>query len=209
MPRTVHFLHIGKTGGTAIKDALAPIADQSDLKLHKHTTRLWDVPESDGAFFFLRDPVTRFVSAFNSRLRMGRPRLSVKWNEAEVRAFAVFNDPNTLAEALSAADTALKQQACDAMEGIRHVNTRFSDWLRSPGYVEQRRASIVHVGHQESLAADFAAICAKLGLPQVPLPGDAHATPEGFQTHLSETGQRNIAAWYVEDQNWIDYFCGS
>ena len=73
----VHFLHIRKTGGTAVKHAL-----KSHLRtrrylifLHKHNVKLKDVPVGDKVFFFLRDPVSRFVSGFYSKQRRGRPSL--------------------------------------------------------------------------------------------------------------------------------------
>jgi hypothetical protein len=100
-----HFIHIRKTGGTAIKEALKNAAglDQSTIKLHKHKIRLSDIAAGDKVFlfFFLRDPVSRFVSGFNSRLRQGQPRYNSAWNEAEKRAFGFFPTANSLAEALT------------------------------------------------------------------------------------------------------------
>jgi hypothetical protein len=206
MDRFVHFLHIGKTGGTAIKNALAPIAAEHGLILHTHQTRLWDVPEGDGVFFFLRDPVRRFVSGFNSRLRMGRPRLNSKWSEGEAKAFSTFTTPNALAEAISSRTALLRLRAGEAMREIRHVNTHFSTWLGEIDYVLARKSSIVHVGFQESLEEDFQAIKTKLLLPDVRLPvddRDSHATPSGYATELSELGRQNIERWYAEDIAWM------
>src|SRR6056297_1213665 len=99
MKKPVHFLHIRKAGGTAIKEALKDIAVKQNVILHPHKTRLKDIPEGEKVFFFLRNPVSRFVSGFNSRLREGKPRYNSPWNEGEKVAFSRFPTANDLAEA--------------------------------------------------------------------------------------------------------------
>lgn len=76
---TLHFVHVGKTGGTAIKQALLshrlayrhernahklPAGPYGRIHLHKHRFRLGDVPPGDFVFFCVRDPIARFVSGF-------------------------------------------------------------------------------------------------------------------------------------------------
>ena len=90
---TVHFLHIGKTGGSAIKAALRDFRETHDIALHPHWVPAETVPAHERFFFCVRDPVTRFVSAFNSRLRMGKPTGFVEWDADEEWAFARFPTP--------------------------------------------------------------------------------------------------------------------
>jgi hypothetical protein len=59
---TEHFLHVGKTGGTAVKHALQPIAARFGIVLHPHPTTLPEVPAGEFFFFFLRDPAARFAT---------------------------------------------------------------------------------------------------------------------------------------------------
>ncbi|OHB36862.1 MAG: hypothetical protein A2Y09_07740 [Planctomycetes bacterium GWA2_39_15] len=49
----VHLLHIGKTGGTAVKYALKNhlITDKYVINLHRHKVRLRDLPKNDLVFF--------------------------------------------------------------------------------------------------------------------------------------------------------------
>ena len=54
--------------------------------------------------FFVRHPVSRFVSGFNSRMRKGRPRRNVEWSEGERWSFERFRTPDELARALASAD---------------------------------------------------------------------------------------------------------
>jgi len=199
----VHVLHIGKTGGSAVKAALRPLAEDYDILLREHAATLEDVPAGEGVVFFLRDPVERFVSAFNSRLRRGRPLYDSPWREGEAQAFAVFPTPNALAESLSSPEATLRGRACNAMQDINHLNRHYSYWLGNSGYIESRRADIRFVGRTERLAEDFERLKQLLGLPpNVSLPTDpveAHVTPQGFASELSPTGRKNIAQWYADD----------
>ena len=59
----VHFLHIGKTGGSAIKYALKSYSSNARyaIYIHNHNFILRDVPKGEGVVFFLRDPIERFI----------------------------------------------------------------------------------------------------------------------------------------------------
>ena len=190
----IHFLHIGKTGGNAIKSALRPFTESRCIILHSHATRLEDVPVGDRAFFMLRDPLARFVSGFNSRLRKGAPRRTGRWTQGEERAFARFTTPNALAEALGT------PEADDAMREIGHVRQHYRYWLRDAAYVAMR--DVVLIGRQEHLAADFGRLKCLLDIPDATLPDDpvvAHVTPCGFPVNLSERGKAQLRAWYADD----------
>ena len=67
------FLHIGKTGGSAVQHALRSLA-REDIVLCGHDVSLNDVPRGAKAVASIRHPVDRFVSGFYSRLRQGLPR---------------------------------------------------------------------------------------------------------------------------------------
>src|SRR3954468_20142447 len=62
--RVVHMLHVPKTGGTAVRAALEDARLPPGLRvlLHGHGMSLRNIPREDDVFFFLRDPVDRFVS---------------------------------------------------------------------------------------------------------------------------------------------------
>ena len=201
----LHFLHIGKTGGTAVKAALQPHAEAGRffIHLHEHETFLKDVPPGERAIFFLRDPITRFVSGFNSRLRQGKPRYSVPWTPAEKIIFWRFATPNALALALSSANAEERAAAENAMRGIRHVREHFAQWFGGEQDFLARRGDIVFIGFQESLTAAFEKLKMKLGLPaSVALPtGDvaAHKTPEHFDQKLEPQAVENLKRWYADD----------
>jgi hypothetical protein len=201
----IHFLHIGKTGGTAIRHALRRhrTTPRYGLILHDHGTRLMDVPAGDRIVIFLRDPVSRFVSGFHSGQRQGRPRFFVPWTADEAAAFERFATPNELALALSSDDPVRRAHAEEAMHSIRHVKFPLTDWLGSEDYVRSRLPDMFFIGFQETLAADFERLKARLGLAgDVRLPDDdlaAHRNPRHLDTALDPAATRNLERWYAAD----------
>ena len=199
----VHFLHIRKTGGTAIGETLSPIAQQFGIQLHPHSTKLCEIPRDDRVFFFVRHPVTRFTSGFFSRLRRGAPRHNYEWDEGEVIAFRHFSKPNDLAEALSATDSGIRQRAHEAMHSIRHVNSSYAYWFSGEQELRERLDSIILIGLQETMTQDFEELKFLLNLPSdLSLPNDevlAHRTPSQFDRALTPLAEQNIRRWYAED----------
>lgn len=204
----VHFLHIRKTGGTALIEALSPVAQDFGIVLHAHHTKLRDIPQDHRVFFFVRHPIPRFVSGFFSRLRRGKPRYNYEWSEAEAKAFGRFAKPNDLAEALSAGDRDIRAQAEDAMRGVAHLNSSYGDWFSGEQELRDRLDSILLIGLQERLSADFEHLKQLLNLPpKLSLPEDdvlAHRTPREFHRQLTPQAERNLFDWYAEDIRFYD-----
>jgi len=199
----VHFLHISKAGGTAIKHALTPVAAQHGLVLHPHPTRLGDVPVGERVFYFVRDPLSRFVSAFYSRQREGRPKYVVPWSPEEAAAFGRFKTPNELANGLSSTSAAERKKAERAMRNIAHLDVGYWNWLIGPDYLLSRAEDIFFIGLQEYLGDDFAVVRSRLGIADsVLLPGDdthAHRAPATLDRTLDAAAMRNLTAWYRAD----------
>lgn len=205
----VHFLHVGKTGGTAIKNALRgyEVTDEYLICLHSHRVKLPDVPRGQKVMFFVRDPMSRFVSGFYSRKRRGEPAYSFSWNRGERRAFETFDTPDQLGTALSSKDDGLRQSAETAMQAIEHVRTSFWDWFGSEDYFLSRKEDIIFVGSQESLSRDFEVMKSKLGVSgEVVLPKDdlnAHRNPKDLDRSLGDVALANLSAWYEDDYHFL------
>lgn len=202
--RPVHFLHIPKTGGSAVRHALREAwSFRYRLVLHSHGVTLQRIPRGEAVVAFLRDPITRFYSAFYSRKRQGRPRYDVPWSDAERLAFERFPHANDLAEALSAPLETDRWAARIAMASIQHVNAPMSDWLGTPEYVLTRKEDLLYVGFQETLNADYEKLCRRLGLhAQLGLPSDAvlaHRNPVDAGPPLTERSVANLSIYYKSD----------
>jgi hypothetical protein len=205
----LNVLHIGKTGGTALKHVLEEnrAASSHQLLFRGHDVVLADLPPGEPYMFLIRDPLTRFVSAFNGRLREDRPRYHYPWRDEERVAFAIFTTPNQLAEALSA-ENQERAQAEAAMHGIGHVNTPYTFWFPEERAFRARLEDLFFVGLQERLDDDFELLRTKLGLPDdVHLPrGEtvAHRTPTGFESQLSDKARANLERWYARDIAFVE-----
>ena len=202
----VHFIHIGKTGGTAIRAALneagKPETPYGEIRLHTHKYKLGRVREGDYAFFAVRDPVDRFVSSFYSRLRQGAPRYDVPWNPAEQIAFGWFQTPQALGEALAGSGQE-RDRAEQAMLGIRHVKWPHTWWLRGPKFVRKRASRIAFIARQETLSDDFERLKVAFELPpDLVLPTDpvrAHRADPAQDKTLSPSAREALRDWYAKD----------
>jgi hypothetical protein len=205
-----HFLHVGKTGGTAIKNALRPHRSRGpyELFLHGHSVSLRDIPPGDKVFYLLRRPESRFVSSFYSRLREGRPRLVIPWRTLEAVAFKEFQTAPQLAKALRSPDPELAGRARLAMQNIFHLRDSFYRWFESEDYLASRRDDILFVGFQERLNQDFPKLLELLGLEgRASLPDDdvkAHRNPASAEKTLDDEAKANLAWWYYIDDAFYD-----
>jgi len=205
----LNVLHIGKTGGTALKHVLAEhqAASCYQLLFRGHDVTLPDLPVGERFMFLIRDPLTRFVSAFNGRLREHRPRYYYAWREEERIAFATFKTPDQLAVALSSSDDREREQAEQAMRGIGHVNTPYTFWFPDESAFRARLQDVFFIGLQDRLDEDFELLKQKLGLPrEAHLPADetvAHKTPARFEDQLSERARANLERWYERDVAFV------
>jgi hypothetical protein len=213
--RVVHLLHVSKTGGTAVKAALRDHleTERNAIFLHEHSYRLRDVPPGEKAVLFFRHPLQRFVSAFYSRQRCGRPRYDTPWTTKEAAAFAVFNTPNQLACALSSPNSMLRASAHSAMTGIELLKDSFFRWIGSEAYFLARRDDLLFIGLQETLATNFVELKELLGLPPcLALPNDAlssHRNPDTLDRKLDPPALDNLTAWYARDIEFLRSLQGS
>ena len=208
--QVVNFLHIGKTGGSAVKHAIKKHCTDSPyrIRFHPHGIHLQDIPEGELFVYILRDPLTRFVSGFYSRQRQGKPRYNIPWRPGEEKAFRAFSTPNQPARALSSLNPGKRVKARLAMKRIQHVNNFYSKWFGSEEYFSSRRADIFFIAFQDQLTDDFEILKEKLGCPAcASLPSDdikAHRNPGNLDKTLDDTAIANMKDWYKADYRFIE-----
>ncbi|AUQ68766.1 sulfotransferase family 2 domain-containing protein [Phaeobacter inhibens] len=203
-------VHVGKTGGTSlrlmIKDLRAAGFKMPLTKLqHKVTPdeALAEQPDLQLGFVY-RDPATRFVSGFNSRLRSGRPTHNSIWSPAEAVAFSWFSDANSLAEALYAEDPRLQSAAHFAMSRINHLARGYTFYFQSPEHFRRLQSKIYCLCELSDLNdraweffAPFDNIPKEEVLSRIK---QSHSTP-GTSTPLSDLAQDNLQRfWDTEYQ---------
>jgi hypothetical protein len=209
----MQFIHIGKTGGSyvfAVLRSLPPEQRRRFTFLGHSSTLAQALAErpDEPVLFSVRRPETLFVSAFNSRLRQGRPTYDRPWTPREEVAFSVFGTPNQLAEALSAEDPFVRASARLSMLGINHVWKGLRWFLHDVDTLEQHRDMIAFVMVQESLEEDISAFAERydLAIDRAALPAERiHASPPEADAGLSEQGLANIRDWYREDSEIYEW----
>jgi hypothetical protein len=209
MREQITFLHIGKTGGTAIRTTLREFAKSSrkaKIKLPAHEFGLQSAVDASPdlkVVFFIREPVSRFVSGFNSRLRKGQPRHFYEWSKKEEALFKQFKTPNQLAEALGSWNPFRRRAALEAMSAMRHTRWGYEYYLGSIELLEREKHRILFIGAQEELDADFEVLKRILDMPaEYILPRDdvaAHRAPDGLEKHISDRGRKNLEKHYRRD----------
>jgi hypothetical protein len=215
--KVVHFIHIGKTAGSALKEGVrlrkfiwqnVTISGKYIFQMEKHPFTMQHLKKDEYVFFIIRDPISRFISGFYSRMRMGQPRLYNPWSPEEEVAFGKFQTPNQLGEALSSDDQDLKISAEKALRGIGHVKSSFWDWFISQDYIIKRKKSLLFYLKQETLNQDLERIGKTLGF-NFPQPADdevnAHKNPEHFDKKLSETARENLRNWFKEEYKFLKW----
>jgi hypothetical protein len=220
---TVHFVHVGKTGGTAIKRALtnrrlaywkeerarvAPETPFGRIRLHKHSFTMSEVPPEDHVFFCVRDPIARFLSGFYSRLTKGQPRYYFEWTEAERKAFEAFPTPQELAAALASDDDDECRRAQSAMRHVRHLG--FMDkTIGTPRLLRARHGQILFIARQETLSSDWEQLKSILELPRdAELPSDpvrSHRRDPSFDSTLDDDAVSALRDWYGRDYRLVNY----
>ena len=208
--KIVHVLHIGKTGGTAIRNALDNCNCVNDYRILTlpHPFTLKHVPRGEKVVCFLRDPASRFVSAFSNAVLKGYPTYVRDYTKKEERIFSRFPKPNDLAEGLCEKNGIVKHEAKTAMRSIEHLNTHYSYWLHDVEYLASRKNDILFIGFQETLNDDFNALIGLLGLSdsiQLPTdPAKTNRTSGIIDSHLSDIASKNLEIWYAEDYEILD-----
>lgn len=213
--KPVHFLHISKTGGSAIRSAFSkksPVSGNISPQpgrlflMHGHNFTLSEVKNNEQAFFVVRCPLKRYVSGFYSRMREGKPKNHNPWTEEESIAFSKFKTPNELGEAIDSKDNKKRESAHFAMKNIGHVNTSYWDWLESSSYFMENKHKILCVLNQNSLNDDFNIFCEKYNININRLPKNniqSHKTPEKYSKFLSERSVKNLKNWYSKEYEFI------
>jgi hypothetical protein len=208
VPRA-HFLHVGKTGGTAVKTALEPLAGSGPftLMLHKHPFTLAKVPDGEVFFFALRDPIERFVSGFYCRQRQGWPRYHQPWSPYEKLAFARFTSANALALALSSPDEDERVAAERAMRSVQHLGSVWR-WFGNEEEFKAREPFLLKVLFADQLDQDFNDLVGKLGLEAFHpvLPHDdvnSYRAPSNPDP-LDDEAVESLRRWYRRDYEFLE-----
>ncbi|MFC2970365.1 hypothetical protein [Acidimangrovimonas pyrenivorans] len=202
--RRIVFLHIGKTGGTALRGLLRAQVEatgQRPFRILSHSVTLAEAaaqfPHAELGFF-IRDPLDRLVSGFVSRQRRGRPRFDIPWSAGERAAFSRYDSPDALGRALARDEP----EALAALAAIQHTRDGLAHFLGGPELLDRLVPRLGFIGATESFDTDIARLKRRLGLaPELEAPRDpvgAHRSPAAAPP-LSEPARAALTAWLAPD----------
>lgn len=202
----VGFLHIGKTGGTSVLRSVATLARERGRQVLwlNHDARL---PPLLTLFphlritCTLRDPVERWVSGFNSRLRGGRPARDVPWTPGEAAAFSFFAVPQDLATAFGSRDPRQVSAARFAQGAISHLRRGYAFHFGSARWVRENAERFASIARVETLEADLPRLLE--GLELAPPDGlhapRLHETPAAMTTTLPDDARAALREVLAEE----------
>jgi len=189
------FVHIQKTGGSSVRQALHMA--QHDADKHRFAQELraaygeacW---RSYFKFAFVRNPWDRLVSWWRMIERnaaTGRP----------MNGFQrfVLSRAGSFEEFLTHCDTEYRDH-----DGAKWIFRNQVDYISDPSGI-----IVDFVGRFERLQADFAEVCSRLGLPTLTMPhlnrsGHAHTH---YSEYYSEATTALVAARFVRDIDTFGY----
>lgn len=216
----IFFVHIGKTGGTALKRQIRAhhgvgrkkepqiVGEKFVLLNHMSLSDAVErFGEPSGIAFAFRDPTARFVSGFYCRQRMGWPEHRALWDPREAAAFAHFDDANTLAEALDSDAPKDRAAAQYAMQAIRHLRRgyryHFGDMANFLLDYGDRITACIDTSDISGKGGDF---MAALGLTATDAEQpDRPGTPP-YPKDLSERARKNLRDIWGPEYAYYDAF---
>ncbi len=150
------FLHIPKTGGSGVnafgrslheRGYHSPCVFSHGWKMEEILEHFPDIRIS----FVLRDPLSRMISGFNSRIRQGRPTYHSVWTPAEAAAFNLFPSIGRLLDAILADDEFSKSAVAYTMKAITHLRWNYAFYFKNPQTIRSHRGSFDLIGSMDHM----------------------------------------------------------
>jgi hypothetical protein len=196
------FLHIGKTGGTALRSVIegAEGKQKPALLMHRHTLEMvLEARPEARVGFFIRDPLARFVSGFLSRQRKGQPRYFSEWKPKEAKIFAAYDSVDALGHGLAAQEPLAEA----ALRAVTHLRRGLAFHLHGCDYLERVRGNLDFIGRLECFEEDVDRLKQLYGIPAgQALPCDdlgAHRNPDPQSTVMAPAARDAIMARLDEE----------
>lgn len=215
------FLHIGKTGGSTLKTEFAGMANLSLAEMLDH------VPSGEALrtcttrqnkyIFFVRAPVSRYISGFISRLNYGNPASpdydpGLAWSNEEKAAYEMFPTPDAMGCALNSSNATLRNAALTGITAIFHTGHDLAWYWRGLENLKACTDQVYFVGTQENFDEDVADLVKKLDSDNALLNTNYTAevvrgTSDVYDPlkNMSACAVTNLRQYYREDYEIIEH----
>lgn len=214
-PEQLIVVHVGKTGGTTLKDLLLDTTDRSIVQWPRHSICIkkmaaCSVNPHAKYIFLVRSPVHRYVSGWLERYKV---RGEDEMGDDEKEAFTRFQTPNKLACALYSKDAEEQRRAQAAIQGIKHTGRDINAYMGGLENLRQCTDQVVWVGRTEHFDDDYLVLIKKLqalgvvtGHPKKHF-GRDRVQPAEYNslTELGRCAVESLHRWYEKDYEIIRY----
>lgn len=205
----IFLVHVGKCAGESVAAALQQ-HDTSFTEYHggqaniEIADRVLAGRENDLFVILLRDPVSRFISAFEwDLLEKFIARDVPQDNPFWLPVYDTFDNANSLAEALTSPDAGLRAVADHAMRSS-HLHMHYDlAWYLPPHIAEHLTRKNAVTIQNDRINEDFARLLRRIGVPlksEFSVPFSKHQYKSRIPQHrrtdkLSDLARRNVRAY--------------
>ena len=216
------FIHVGKCGGTSIVKGLL----SAGCSVHQYHLTRPSFFEQSNYFLWVRDPIKRYVSAFNhskaivdfdiSQLNGCKPSFSncqaphriqrkIDYGHAYTGDYdhliRKFDSANHLAESLTGVDNTLKKKAEKLMcFPLEHIYKGIGWYLDNGDFVDLNYKKILFCGSIEAIKSDFDVLVSRYYSFADPPPVLSHIrkNQSRLSIDLSRTAKANVFSFYKD-----------
>jgi hypothetical protein len=215
-------IHIGKTGGRFIRTKLSKIYKKNIKQYHCGCKKY--LTNNEQYIIWIRNPISRFVSAFNyinTLINIKRNQLTIeqKANEnikwlLQIKGISdnykprykkfikILDSANKLAEALSSTDPETVKMVKILMktEAFNHFKCGIGWYLNNGDFIKKYNHKILFVGRQENMDEDFSSLCKKLNINNIDSKTKLNENifSKLEDKYLSPLAIKNIIEWYKD-----------
>lgn len=199
-------LHIGKAGGSYLRSILRHNKQHWTNPLHLMGPRT-NLVRSAKKFgpdrklaFVVRDPASRFISAFNTRAAQDRPFDDKPWTPEEAIAFRWFETAEDLGLALGSDNPVEQSAARFAMLHIGHMDENYESCFGNVASLIEEVPNIAMCIDLPRLDEKLPNVMSRLGIDRFEMPEDPRRNQSGEEAEdLSMEARAGLRCHWHEE----------
>jgi len=198
-PNDIFFIHVGKSGGSTIRDYMKGIHNTHMLK-----PKLEDLEQHDVIILNLRDPISRFISAFNYSYDIinndvfGGFNKADKWDKNYNYLITYFKTPNKLAESLTSSNKEKRRKAYELMNHNAEHITKSLGWYTNNGKFIEKFHTKIFIISIDNFKNDMKSFYKKVYNKDLPSEIQIKRKNNNKNKYLSNLAKRNLYNFYKD-----------